>query len=172
MSQETTDCQVSDERGTAHQTVTQADYTKGSKWWLFFHAIQLHGILHLQLLPASATACNRLSLTYLLPVHLHRNWGQPAGELARWQDVSCSSVDIIHSCDGNLDPFYKELGWEGNCFSFHARWKSRLPLKPAESMQNKKKERYTAQTCTRDFLALGQAEGASGRTRSSCPICT
>lgn len=105
-------------------SVTQADYTKGSKWWLFFHAIQLHGILHLQLLPASVMACNRLSLTYLLPIiHLHRNWGQPAGELAQWQDVSCSPVDIIHSCDGNLDPFYKELWWEGNCFSSHATWK-------------------------------------------------
>lgn len=63
---------------------------------------------------------------------------QPAGELARWQDGSCSSVDITHSWGGNLDPFYKELWWEGNCFSSHARLKSRLPLKPAESTWNKK----------------------------------
>lgn len=144
----------SHDRGPAHQTPTQADHTKGNKWWLFVRAIQFHGILHFQLLPASVTAYNGLSLTYSLPIHLHRNGGQ---------DRSCSSVDIIHSWDGNIDLFYKELRWEGNCFSFHARLKSRLPLQPAESTWNKKKAQYTVQTCTRDFLVLGQ---------SSCPVHT
>lgn len=49
-----------------------------------------------------------------------RERGQPAGA-GTGQDGSCSSADITHSCDGNSEPFYKELRREGNCFSFHAR---------------------------------------------------
>lgn len=89
-----------------------------------------------------------------------------------WQGgrVYAVLVDVIRSWDGNLEPFYKELWWEGNCFSFHARWKSKLPLKHAESMWSTEKERYTVQTCTRDFLVLGQAERETGRAQSSCPV--
>lgn len=168
MNQETADCQVSDERGTAHQTATRADCPRGSKWRLFFHALQLHGILHRKLLPASVMARNRLSLACFLFIctGIKGSW-QGSWHGGRMYAVL---VDIIHSWDGNLEPFYKELWWEGNCFSFHARWKSRLPLKHAESMWSTEKEQYTVQTCTRDFLVLGQAERGTGRAQSSCPV--
>lgn len=93
-------------------------------------------------------------------------WGQAEGA-GTGQDGSCSPADITHSCDGNLEPFYKE---KVTVLLFRARWKSELPLKPAESKWNKRKERWKGQTCTGDFLLLGQAEG-SGRTALPHGLC-
>lgn len=155
MKQESTACQVSDERGTAHPRATQADNPGGNEARLFLNARQFHGVLHIQLLLWwGAPGCHFPAGFPSICVGMGaagRSW-HGAGRIL----FSC----ITHSWDGNLEPFYKE---KVTVFPFRARWKSELPLKPAESKWNKRKEPWKGQTCTGDFLLLGQAEG-TGRT--------
>lgn len=93
---------------------------------------QHHYMLHCTYAASRTCDCMQQALTYLLPIHLCRNWGQSAGELAQWHDVFCSSADITHSCDDNSDSFY------GKVTAFPST-PDENPLKHAESMWYRKR---------------------------------